>query len=346
MKIREAGRRILIFCAMAGPLLAPLASPSEYPGLPIITHYPPEVYNADPQNRAAAQVKLENGWSFVILPPWYRTWPAAIVFGLSGLLALAWLMRRYNRKLLREKVRLERLVDQITRELKDIALTDPLTGLRNRRYLSDILQSDINAFVAHQKFLFRSENRRNRQAREATGFGVFMIDIDHFKEINDRFGHAAGDRTLRQFARVLRASVREDDVILRFGGDEFLVVLKKTVLEYPEIYAEKVRASVEKTIFVIEQGVTFRRTCSVGYTSFPFYPEAPDRTSLDQAIRIADLGLYQAKAGGRNQIFGISPLSPNASAEEAAVLFADLDTAVEKGLVRLHPNRSPENPPA
>jgi hypothetical protein len=124
------------------------------------------------------------------------------------------------------------------------------------------------------------------------------------------------------------------------------VVLKKTVLGYPEIYAEKVRAFVENNAFDLGQGATVRRTCSVGYTSFPFYPEAPDRTSFDQSIRIADLGLYLAKDGGRNGTVGISPLSPNASAEEAAVLFAELETAVDKRLVRVHPGRKPQKPPA
>lgn len=291
------------------------------------------------------QVGQGDAWSFVVLPPWYRTWPAYLVFGLSGFLALVGLMKGYNRKLLREKVRLQRLVDQKTRELKDAALTDPLTGLRNRRYLSDILQSDIDAFVSQQKFILQNKNRRNRKPGERLGFGVLMIDIDHFKEINDRFGHAAGDRLLRQFAGILRASVREDDVVLRFGGEEFLVVLKKTVLDYPEICAEKVRAAVENAEFDLGEGAAVRRTCSVGYTNFPFYPEAPDRASFDQALRIADLGLYQAKKGGRNRTVGISPLSPNASVEETDVLFADLDTAVEKGLLRVRPGRKPEQPP-
>ncbi|MBN1938110.1 MAG: GGDEF domain-containing protein [Candidatus Aminicenantes bacterium] len=274
-------------------------------------------------------------YHFVILPPWYRTWPAYLGYALLVLAAVAGIVTIYNRRLIKEKIRLERLVNEKTRQLKDAALTDPLTGLRNRRFLSEILQGQLNTYVAHREYSLVNRDRRNPDAGSPAGYAFFMIDLDHFKDINDNFGHAAGDRMLQLFAETLRANVRVDDIIMRFGGEEFLIILKEPDRDYAEVFAEKLRASVERTPFNIGESGPVHRTCSIGYVHFPFYPESPRRVAFDQAIRIADLGLYHAKTHGRNMTAGVFPTSKSAGPEEAAAMLSKLDAAVERRLIRI-----------
>ncbi len=132
-------------------------------------------------------------------------------------------------------------------------------------------------------------------------FGLFMMDIDFFKKVNDTYGHDAGDRVLKQFAKILTDSVRQDDIVMRVGGEEFLVVLKKTIPEYLHVFAAKILQNVAAMPFAIGGGTTIHKTCSIGYASFPFYKQQPGLLTFDQSIMIADLGLFYAKNHGRYQ---------------------------------------------
>ena len=156
------------------------------------------------------------------------------------------------------------------------------------------MQKDIAAFVKHKHYLLKAKNQRGTIVENAV-FGLFLMDIDFFKRVNDAHGHDAGDRVLKQFAALLTDSVRQDDVVLRVGGEEFLVILKKIIPEYLPVFAAKILEKVAAASFDIGGGLTIRKTCSIGYTSFPFYKEQPGLLTFEQSTMVADLGLFHAR---------------------------------------------------
>ncbi|WP_306591765.1 diguanylate cyclase [Geothrix sp. 21YS21S-4] len=162
------------------------------------------------------------------------------------------------------------------RELDKLARNDALTGLRNRLAANERLRSE---------FL--------RMKRSGSAYSVLLIDIDHFKRVNDTYGHETGDHVLQQVAECLRSAVRESDFVARFGGEEFLILLPDTTMEGALLAAEKVRAIVAGA----EVPLVGRLTISVGLA----LADAEQPTE-DAAVRLADQGLYRAKAEGRNRV--------------------------------------------
>jgi diguanylate cyclase (GGDEF)-like protein len=203
------------------------------------------------------------------------------------------LARRFNRALadldsLRRE--LEQRVEARTRELsgamhrmEELALTDGLTGLPNRRALLNRAMSGLG--TARRKHL---------------SYAVAMADIDHFKAVNDTHGHAAGDQALQRLARLLEASLRASDEVGRWGGEEFLILLPETDEAEALRVAERLRAAVEAEPFVVEGEVALKVTISIGVAAL----DAPAQTALvlDALIRMADDALYRAKDAGRNRV--------------------------------------------
>ena len=263
-------------------------------------------------------VSRDGVFEFSIRPPWFRTLPAYLAFLILAVLVVRGIVKLVTLRLKRDNERLEKIVAERTQQLKDASLTDPLTRLRNRRFIEEILCTDIQAFINQKQFLKnRPEQRRDLSAVQV--FGFFQVDIDHFKEVNDRYGHEAGDEILRQLAELLGGSVRVDDAVMRMGGEEFLVVLKKTMPEYLPLYAEKIRRGVEERPFTLPQGRILRKTISIGYAGLPVYADQPRLLSFEQTIILADLGLYAAKKGGRNRAVRIKAGS-SLPADDNAIL--------------------------
>lgn len=163
-------------------------------------------------------------------------------------------------------------------ELRELARRDALTGLPNRLAGNERL---------HDEFV---RMKRTRQPN-----GVLMMDIDHFKEINDAYGHDGGDNVLRHIAVVLRDALRESDFVARFGGEEFLAVLPNTTAEGALVVGEKVRHTVESRIAPIGRRLTI--SISIGMALAQHSHPNPD-----VAVRMADRGLYEAKRSGRNRL--------------------------------------------
>jgi diguanylate cyclase (GGDEF)-like protein len=174
---------------------------------------------------------------------------------------------------------LEQRVAERTADLERMATTDPLTGLNNRRSL-----------------LRLADLERTRAARLGQGVAVLLMDVDHFKGINDAHGHAVGDEVLRVLARALTLSLREYDVVGRYGGDEFVVVLPVADADEGREAAERVRAALDAARVTLAGGQTAGVTVSVGFTL------ARRAETLDQALDRADRALYAAKEAGRNRV--------------------------------------------
>ena len=167
----------------------------------------------------------------------------------------------------------------------ELSVTDALTGLHNRRYLHQTIDADVAAAL-----------RRTRTDPEA-GLAFMLIDVDHFKAINDTHGHRAGDTILAAFAGILRATCRASDTVTRWGGEEFLIVCRETSSRDAAILAERVRLAVSEHVFSAAGHVT----CSIGFATLPDGRPGAGRVSTwEQAVGRADTALYEAKRRGRN----------------------------------------------
>jgi diguanylate cyclase (GGDEF)-like protein len=124
-----------------------------------------------------------------------------------------------------------------------------------------------------------------------------MLDIDHFKRVNDRYGHAAGDAVLQTLAALLRQSVRDTEIVARYGGEEFALLMPLTNTDEADAAAERIRQTVASHSFLTPQGKTLPLTISVGVASFP-----TDCRTLSDLVEAADKALYAAKNNGRNQV--------------------------------------------
>jgi diguanylate cyclase (GGDEF)-like protein len=195
---------------------------------------------------------------------------------------------------------------------------DPLTDLSNRRH-----------------FLAVMDQRTREQPAEGFEGALMMIDIDHFKNINDWHGHAAGDAVIVEVARRIRAAVRDSDLVVRWGGEEFLVFAPALPGEDLAQMAERVLRGIGSEAIDTPEG-PLRVTASIGFASFPLGGVAGPRLHLhwEQAVNWADMVLYKAKAEGRNRGVGITSVeAPNA--DMLAALLQDFDAACLNGQVQL-----------
>lgn len=173
---------------------------------------------------------------------------------------------------------------RLMRTLHDSTLRDPMTGLFNRRFMQDQVSHLIAITLRHKK-----------------NIGLLMCDIDYFKQVNDKYGHDAGDTVLKECTRILSASVREADLVIRYGGEEFLIMLMDVEPGDSVAVAEKVRKGVEDHTFNVNSE-RIKKTISVGVSEFPH-----DTDAFWQSIKFADVALYQAKEGGRNLVVRFEP---------------------------------------
>src|SRR5437868_15342353 len=176
--------------------------------------------------------------------------------------------------------------------VRQLAYIDGLTGIFNRRF-----------------FELRISEEFERSRRFQNGMAVIMVDIDHFKRLNDEFGHLLGDEVLRQVSSIFHQQLRKIDVVCRYGGEEFAILLSQTNLQHAVAVAEKLRRLVETWQF---PGVPRPVTISAGAATYPDHG-----TTRDDLVKAADAGLYAAKQAGRNRVF-LAPLAGKSSAAGAS----------------------------
>ena len=202
--------------------------------------------------------------------------------------------------------------------LCELSLKDPLTGLANRRHFRAVLEREID-----------------RVTRSGEAALLLMLDIDHFKKVNDTHGHLAGDVVLQSVARTLSACVRPMDTLARYGGEEFAVVLPACQAAFGRVVAERIRRAVANSIIKISPSVELSVTVSIGGA---FAMQWIRSTTLLWTDR-ADSQLYQAKAAGRNRVNIEEQPDSTVSAEEKSLLFGPLYTPSGWGdLPPLDPN--------
>jgi diguanylate cyclase (GGDEF)-like protein len=278
---------------------------------------------------------------------WYQTIWFRLV-EIVAAVAVVFLIERARTAYLRRRAReLERIVAERTAqleltadalqkktvELEEASLTDPLTGLRNRRFLALNLDSEA------QRAMRSYEDTGVRAAPDA-GLIVFVADIDFFKAVNDVYGHVAGDAVLMQMRARLELVFRESDYIVRWGGEEFLVVSRGTARRNAASLAERFRLAVAETPFLLPDGRTLAKTASIGFAALPFVIELPRAFDWEEVAGLADLALYAAKKAGRNGWVGIA--APDGIHPDAiAAIKADPNAAVRDGTLILETNLDP-----
>jgi diguanylate cyclase (GGDEF)-like protein len=169
---------------------------------------------------------------------------------------------------------------QLIENLNYLSTTDSLTGLRNRRALADMLHQEIE-----------------RSQRYATDLSLILCDLDKFKPINDTYGHAAGDAALQAVAEALKTSLRKADILGRYGGDEFMIILPETSLDGAKMLAEKVRIAVSEIELPVAKNKRIGLAISLGVAGC-----CAPADDLDTLVRLADSALYASKQGGRNKV--------------------------------------------
>jgi len=181
---------------------------------------------------------------------------------------------------------LEKSLKDANEEIRILSITDPLTGTYNRGYLTERLPQEIK-----------------RAKRYSRALSIIICDIDHFKKVNDTYGHLVGDEVLKDFARCIRHSIRHDvDWMARYGGEEFLIVLPETEVNGATAMAERLRGELSRRV-TEAQDKQISITASFGVAGFS--PNTPDEMISPEAlIRKADKYLYQAKRDGRNRAMG------------------------------------------
>lgn len=218
-------------------------------------------------------------FAFTLQPPWWRTWLFYFVATLLALVFVATLWRSSHLVLLAQRSKFKRLVAERTRELEDLAIHDSLTGLLNRKAILDALAVEIEQGV-----------------RRKTAFCVALVDLDHFKQINDSHGHLAGDEVLRQSALRLAAAVRSSDLVGRYGGEEFFVVLRGADTQFGLERCEHVRQMLCAAPIAFES-LSITITCSVGLVC-----TNKEGDTVTDVIARADAAMYSAKSTGRNRV--------------------------------------------
>ncbi|MBW2277435.1 MAG: diguanylate cyclase, partial [Deltaproteobacteria bacterium] len=243
---------------------------------------------------------------FTISPPWWERWWLRLAVALVLVLLVLTILQIRTSKLAADRRRLEAAVQERSAqlaeandELREMSYTDALTQTHNRRFFLTVIDADVSAAL------------RRYDPRTASGDAserdliFFLIDLDHFKRVNDHFGHRVGDDVLIETSKRLKETLRKSDLLLRWGGEEFLIVCRDTNRDQGQVVAERILELVGGAPFEVDGCEPFHRTCSVGWSALPAYREHPGVLSYENVLELSDKALYVAKETGRNRAVGV-----------------------------------------
>jgi diguanylate cyclase (GGDEF)-like protein len=249
-------------------------------------------------SRVAAPVTLIlpllAAWSFFDRSLPDSVWKFRVVLSLAAVVVFAFVG-------IVKQARLENELANANHELLDASLTDLLTGVRNRRFFANSIEADVQQVLRS----FGSNPLPDVRNRDLV---FYLIDIDHFKRVNDQFGHKLGDQVLVEVARRINSAARLSDGVIRWGGEEFLLLSRYTDRKEAHILANRILDSVGSRPYRAEAAKEdLQITCSIGWAAFPWKEPEPKLLPHEQVLLLADYALYQAKGLGRNCAVGLLP---------------------------------------
>ncbi len=297
----------------------------------VYTNLPPGDYRFEVADFGSGRPANVAQLRLSVPPRWHEAMAFRLLLPLllAGLVFLGyeWLQRRHAR----QRVALEQLVQERTRDLQaanarleELSFTDPLTGLHNRRYLSRQIPADLS---------FYERDAAYRSGAEVVVFA--LLDVDHFKGVNDTHGHAAGDRVLEQIGTLLTGLVRRGDYVARWGGEEFLLVFRPLPRHSMAQIGERLCAEIRAHAFELDDGTQCRLTCSVGLVEDPLFPATPRLLGWEQMVTLADRALYQAKATGRDAWAAFRPCGEARPPAGMTAFEGDPSWLIDTGLVEM-----------
>lgn len=267
--------------------------------------------------------------SIHVAPYWYEhplsRASLALALVIAVLLLVRWrtarserlrrVLARHVQQRTRELATANQRLDELNQELAQLSETDSLTNLRNRRFAMRQLQQDAQFY------------QRKAIAGDApqVAMAFVLVDLDHFKEVNDQYGHAAGDAVLVEFARRARQISRDSDYLIRWGGEEFLMVLRETSLDQACRFADRLCRLISSEPFKVADQLALDISCSAGVSELSANPQCSHQ--WDRCIEVADFALYQAKADGRNRWCAI--------AGESVIQLLDQTGGIQQALLEL-----------
>ncbi|XHS80529.1 GGDEF domain-containing protein [Burkholderiaceae bacterium UC74_6] len=261
-------------------------------------------------NRAGQWSSHELDLPISSAPAWWQTFWARAGFVLAALAGLYGFVQLRTHVLNLRRAQLEAMVGERTAELQAMAraleeasLIDPLTGMRNRRFFTLNVEADVAQSL--RRHAGPAPASSSTAGGEDADLCFFLLDLDDFKRVNDAYGHAAGDAMLRQMRSRLSSVFRESDHLVRWGGEEFLVVARATSREAAAELAERVRTAVSCQPFKLDDGRSIEGRCSIGFAAFPLAPEHPRALDWSATLSLADAALYEAKRAGRDTWCGV-----------------------------------------
>ncbi|WP_371193550.1 two-component regulator propeller domain-containing protein [Glaciecola sp. SC05] len=280
--------------------------------------------------------------SLIVHPaPWFSPYAYAL-YAVLIILFIYSLYRYYQNKmhaqsLYRESLELEvsnrtQELSQANEQLHRASITDQLTGLFNRRYLFDVIEDKFKE--VYEKFTNAIELQ---SARHHSGPRLFflMFDLDGFKPINDTYGHDAGDKMIQQVAHLLNEVCRMTDTVIRWGGDEFVVIGEIDDESEVTALADAIRKTIMKHGFDIGLAQRMHLSCSIGFSLYPFSHHSPDSVSWEQVHLLADKALYMSKDNGRNTWSGIVQAEHSVPFSTMNALNQKLEAAISSSDVRV-----------
>ena len=321
---------------------------------------PPGSFTFEVSCRSAAGLwGSQATYPFVIRAPWWQQWwvrvGAGVLVGLLLLLVLK--LRTFRAGTERRRLELavaERSIQladaneklaEANERLRELSYTDGLTQVHNGHFFSSVIEAEVSSARRKGDPRHAGDPDRNRD------LVFFLVDLDYFKSVNDSFGHAAGDHVLVETARRLEQSIRQSDLLVRWGGEEFLLLCRDTERKEASVVAGRLLEVMEQAPFALEGNLTTRRTCSIGWAALPTSaPRVQELITHERAIELADRALYLAKNSGRNRAVGME-LDVGAMEQEQDLSWLERPLEdLEGTLIRLvrvqgnGPASSPEDP--
>ena len=266
----------------------------------------------------------------VIIPtrPAMATWLLLIVSAIS---IITWRLQHRARSL--EKLLSARTIElaMANADLERLSVTDPLTGLKNRRFVEVSITEDI---ARVRRSLQDTKSDWSKPTEDGANISFLLIDIDFFKQVNDNYGHPAGDQVLRQISAIFSSATRESDTAVRWGGEEFLIIARNSQAYDAAVMAQRIHAHVRSEAFAINEKQTIPLTCSIGFASWPFFRCEPDALDWREVLALADRCLYLAKNSGRNSWIGVRTPTDLAVPVDVESL-NDFRSAEARGIIRI-----------